>query len=516
MSGLVPPFLLGIDVGTTGCKTALLDVVGNPVAIAYREYPLKHPRISWVEHDAETGWWRAVVDTTREVLGSSGIDSKQIRGISISCTNALVAVDEEGNPLRPAIMQFDKRTVPQVDWIRSTVGDRIIEITGNQPSASGTSAPIILWIKENEPDIYARTHKFLWPGGFIVHKLTGRFTMEWSRASWTCLFETGSRHRWSEELLSAMGIDADKMPALSSPWAVAGEVTGQAASVTGLAKGTPVVAGMADTPAAGIGTGATFPGSTCHVIGSTARLCAVLDKPVFDPRVVNCCHGVPDCWFAMGVLENAGSSMKWFRDLFGQQEKYFESITGRSAYDYLDDQAELSPPGANGIVFLPYLNGERSPLWDPYSRGVLFGLSGSHQRGDILRAILEGVALAFAHNVELFENELGVKMREITLSGGGAKSTLWPQIHADVSGRRINVVQTKESEAIGNCILAGFGVGIHKDMSLAAEQMVRIERVVEPRREYADRYAELFSLYKDLYRHLKEDFPRLARIESRK
>ena len=218
----------------------------------------------------------------------------------------------------------------------------------------------------------------------------------------------------------------------------------------------------------------------------------------------------------MGVLENAGSSMKWFRDLFGQQEKYFESITGRSAYDYLDDQAELSPPGANGIIFLPYLNGERSPLWDPYSRGVLFGLSGSHQRGDILRAILEGVALAFAHNIELFENELGVKMREVTLSGGGAKSTLWPQIHADVSGRRINVVQMKESEAIGNCILAGFGVGIHKDMSRAAERMVRIERVVEPRREYADRYAELFSLYKDLYRHLKEDFSRLARIESRK
>ena len=513
MKPFTAPYLLGIDIGTTGCKTALLDVLGSPVALSYREYPLKHPRISWVEHDAETGWWRAAVDTTREVLATSGIDSKEIRGISISCTNALVAVDAEGNPLRPAIMQFDKRTIPQAEWIKSTIGDRVIEITGNQPSASGTSAPIILWIKENEPDIYARTHKFLWPGGFVVHKLTGRFTMEWSRASWTCLFETGGRQQWSEELLSAMDIAVEKMPALSPPWAVVGEVTGLAASITGLAKGTPVVAGMADTPAAGIGTGAASPGSTCHVIGSTARLCAVLDKPVFDPRVVNCCHGVPGCWFSMGVLESAGSSMKWFRDLFGQQERNFESMTGRSAFDYLDDQAALSPPGANGIIYLPYLSGERSPLWDPYARGVLFGLSGSHGRGDILRAILEGVALAFLHNIELFENELGVKMREIRLSGGGAKSRLWPQIHADVSGRRIHVVQTKESEAVGNCILAGFGVGIHRDMSQAAERMIRIERVVEPRSEYADRYAELYSLYKDLYRHLNEDFRRLARIE---
>jgi len=513
MNQFSAPFLLGIDVGTTGCKTELLDVEGNTVARSYREYPLIYPRISWVEHDAETGWWQATIDTTREVLAASRIDAREIKGVSISCTNALVAVDKAGNPLRPAIMQFDKRTISQVDWIKAKVGDKVKKITGNQPAASGTSAPIILWIKENEPEIFEKTYKFLWPGGFVIHKLTDQFTMEWSRASWTCLFETGGNKQWSKELCDAMDIPMEKLPDLYPSWQVVGQITDKAAEITGLAKGTPVVGGMADTPAAGIGTGAVLPGSTCHVIGTTARPCVVLDKPIFDSRVVNCCHGVPGCWFSLGVLENAGSSIKWFRDLFGQQEVSLSALTKKNAFDYLDEQAELSPPGANGIIYLPYLNGERSPIWDPYARGVLFGLSGSHKRADVIRAILEGVAFAFAHNIDLFENALGVKMEEVNLSGGGAKSRVWQQIHADVSGKRMNVVKVKESEAIGNSILAGYGVGIHKDMAAAAKQVIKIERVVEPRKEYAGRYADMFAIYKKIYEHVKEDFAELAKLK---
>ena len=239
MKSFTAPFLLGIDVGTTGCKTELLDIDGNTVARSYREYPLIYPRISWVEHDAETGWWQATVDTTREVLAESGIDAKEIKGVSVSCTNALVAVDKLGNPLRPAIMQFDKRTISQVQWIKAQVGDRVIQITGNQPAASGTSAPIILWIKENEPDIYAKTHKFLWPGGFVVHRLTNRFTMEWSRASWTCLFETGGKQQWSEELCNAMDIPVEKLPPLVPPWQVVGEVTETGRKDHGIGQGDP-------------------------------------------------------------------------------------------------------------------------------------------------------------------------------------------------------------------------------------------------------------------------------------
>jgi xylulokinase len=513
MEKFVAPFLLGIDVGTTGCKTELLDVEGNTLARAYREYPLIYPKISWVEHNAETGWWQATIDTTREVLQKSKVDPKEIKGVSISCTNALVAVDKDGNQLRPAIMQFDKRTIDQVNWIKAKIGDKVIRITGNQPAASGTSAPIILWIKENEPDIFKKTHKFMWPGGFVVQKLTGEFTMEWSRASWTCLFETGGKQRWSEELCADMDIPMDKLPDLCPSWKVVGEVTEKAAQLTGLAKGTPVVGGMADTPAGGIGTGAVSPGDTCHVIGTTARPCVVLGEPKFDSRVVNCCHAVPGCWFSLGVLENAGSSIKWFRDLFGQMEVSMAGLTGQNAFDYLDEEAERSVPGANGIIYLPYLNGERSPIWDPYARGVLFGLSGSHKRADVVRAILEGVAFAFAHNLELFETALGVRMKEVSLSGGGSKSRAWQQIHADVSGKAMKVVKVKESEAIGNSILAGYGVGIYKDMVSAARQVVKIERVVEPRKEYAERYAEMFQIYKNIYLHTKEDFGRLAKLK---
>ena len=320
----------------------------------------------------------------------------------------------------------------KVDRIKATVGDKVIKITGNQPAASGTSAPIILWIKENEPEIFAKTHKFLWPGGFVVHKVTGSFTMEWSRGKLDMPVRDGRKTAMVGRVVQRDG---------HSPWRscrrfirpgrLSGRLRTRRRPLRGLAKGTPVVGGMADTPAAGIGTGAVMPGATCHVIGTTARPCVVLDKPVFDSRVVNCCHGVPGCWFSLGVLENAGSSIKWFRDLFGQQEVSLSALTKTNAFDYLDEQAELSPPGANGIIYLPYLNGERSPIWDPYARGVLFGLSGSHKRSDVIRAILEGVAFAFAHNIDLFENALGVKMEEVNLSGGGAKSKIWQQIHAD-------------------------------------------------------------------------------------
>ena len=239
----------------------------------------------------------------------------------------------------------------------------------------------------------------------------------------------------------------------------------------------------------------------------------MLDKPKFDARFINCCHAVPNCWFSLGAIENAGLAIKWFRDLFGQQEVSLAQLTNRNAFEYLDNEAQQSPPGANGIIFLPYLAGERSPLWDPYARGVLFGLSVSHTRADVIRAILEGVAFTFVHNLEIFEGDLGMKMDEVFLSGGGAKSLIWPQIHADVSGKKVKVPKVKESEAIGNSILAGFGVGIYKDMVDAADRVVKVEKVVEPRREYFERYQAIFRIYKDLYLHLKEDFVNSAQVK---
>lgn len=454
------------------------------------------------------------MDTIQEVLSKSKIDPKEVKEISISCTNSLIAVDKEGNQLRPAIMQFDKQTISQVEKIKAKLGDKVIKITGNQPSASGTSAPIILWMKENEPEIFKKTHYFLWPGGFVNYKLTGQFTMEWSRASWTCLFETGGKQIWSKEICNALDIPMDKLPPLVPSWKIIGEITDKAAKITGLAKGTPVVGGMADTPAAGIGTGYVAPGRTCQIMGTTARPSVTLDKPIFDPRFINCCHAVPGCWFSLGAVDNAGLSIKWFRDQFGQQEVSLANLLKRNAFDLLDEEASLSPPGSNGIIFLPYLAGERSPIWDPYARGVLFGLSVTHTRSDIIRTILEGVTYTFLHNLEIFEGDMGMKMDEVFLSGGGSKSLVWQQMHADASGKRVKVVKVKESEAIGNSILAGFGVGIYKDMVEAADKVIKIEKVVEPIKANTERYQAFFRLYKKLYAHLKEDFVELSRLRQ--
>lgn len=505
-------YLLGIDVGTTGCKTELIGIEGDSVSKAYREYPLLFPRPSWVEQDPEEGWWKATVETIQEVLSESRIDPREIAGVSISCTNALVPVDKEGRPLRKAIMQLDKRTVEQARWINENFGNEVFEINGNRAAAGGTSAPIILWIKENEHELFEKTYKFLWPGGFIVQRLTGEFTMEWSRASWTCLFDTKKNQVWSEKLCNQMGIPIEKLPRLCPSWEVVGEVTQRASDLTGLAPHTPVTGGMADTPAAGIGTRAVAPGRTFHVIGTVGRPCVVQGKPVFDSRFINCCHAVPNCWFTLGATDASGLSIKWFRDLFGQQEVSLAKFLGRNSFDLFDEEAEQSSPGAKGLIYLPYLSGERSPIWDPYSRGVLFGLSVSHTRNDVIRAILEGVAYSFLHNLKIYEEELGLKIDQLFLSGGGAKSRLWAQIHADMCNKPVHVVKVKESEALGNAILAGFAVGIYPDMVEAADRVVKIERIYEPNKEAHERYQKLFDLYKKLYLHLKEDFYELNQM----
>jgi len=505
-------YLLGIDVGTTGCKTELIDINGVSIAKAYREYPLIFPKIGWVEEDPENAWWKSTVDTIQEVLMKSKANPRRIAGISISCTNALLPVDRNGTPLRNAIMQLDKRTISQARWINETMGEEVVKINGNRASASGTSAPIILWIKENEPQIFEKTYKFLWPGGFIIHRLTGEFTMEWSRASWTNLFETGGRKTWSEELCNKMGIPVGKLPPLYPSWEVVGEVTGEASKITGLAKGTLVVGGMADTPAAAVGSKVVLPGRSLYVLGTVGRPSVVLEKPVFDSRFVNCCHAVPNYWFSLGATDASGLSIKWFCDLFGQQEVSMGKQLNKSPFELLDYQAMQSPPGANGIIYLPYLTGERSPIWDPYAKGVFFGLSASHDRNDVIRAILEGVAYSFLDNLKIYEDELGIKINEVLFSGGGANSEIWPQIFADMCGKPVHVVKVKESEAIGNAILAGFGVGIYKNMIEAAEQIVKVEKILEPRREYYKRYTELFQLYKSIYNHLKDDFVSLNKI----
>lgn len=509
--------LLGIDVGTTGTKAELITTKGESIVSAYKEYPLLYPRPNWVETDPEGGWWEACVETIQKIVSQNDVNPSNIAGISISCTNALVAVDKEGKALHNAIMQLDKRTVPQANWIVDRVGaEKIGEITGNRVAAGATSAPIILWMKENKPELFEKTYKFLWPTGFVIAKLTGHYTMEWSRASWTCFFDTGKNRTYSKELCEKMGIPIEKLPTTCPPWEIIGEVSKRAAKETGLAEGTPVVGGMADTPAAALGTNATKPNDFFYVLGTVGRPVLILGKPKFDTRFLNCCHAVPDTWMSLAALDGGSVNLRWFRDIFGQLEVSISDLIDESPYVLLDQEAEKSPPGAGGLIYFPYISGSRANvIWDSNAKAILFGANLATKREDVIRAILEGVTFALRHNQEAYEEDVGARIDKVMMSGGGSNSRLWRQITADITGKPVHAIKRTASESIGNAVLAGFGTGIFDDIGEAANQMVEVVDIIEPREEYKQVYDELFELYKELYDSIKGEFSKLMSISNK-
>lgn len=503
------PFLLGIDVGTTGCKTELFDENANSKAKAYQDYPITHPEIGWAEENPEE-WWEAVVNNTRNVLKASNVNPGQIKGLAISCTNACVPVDKKGNALRNAIMQIDRRTVPQAERIKRNLGEEIFDITGNRVAPGSFSAPIILWIKEKEPRIFEETYKFMVPTGFIVQRLTGKFTVDWSRGATTLLF--GIRNKeWSEKLCSKMGIPLEKLPSTSPSWQVVGEVTERAAKITGLKEGTLVIAGCMDTVAAAVGSGALRGGDMFCIIGSVARMCAILDRPFFDKRFLNTCHATPEAWLAIGCVNGAGLSLKWFMNNFGNQEVDLAEKIGVSPFSVLDMEAENSPPGARGIVYLPYIAAERSPIWNPTARGVIFGLNLESERCNVVRAFYEGVAFAIRHNLEVLETVLKREAKNVKVSGGGAKSKLWRQIIADTCEKRMIPTVPFDTEPLGDALIAGVGAGVYRNLEEATSRLLS-EEAANPRKEFRERYSQLFALYINLYSHLMRDFKQLSKI----
>jgi xylulokinase len=505
--------LMGIDVGTSGCKVALFDLRGSLQAEAYRSYPLVHPKPGWVEEEPLQGWWKAASEGIREVLTLSRIPAESIGGISISCTNALVCVDRNGAPLRNAIMQIDRRSIPQTESLQRLVGEkRIFQAAGNRIAPGTFSAPLILWIKENEPEIFDRTFKFLVPTGFLVHQLTGEYVMDWSRGATTLLFETGGSRSWSAELCEMTGIPEEKLPRSCPSWEVVGEVSRLASEETGLAPGTPVVAGAMDTVAAALGSGVVSSGESFYVLGSVGRICLCLDQPAFDARFINTCHCVPDYWISIACTNGAGLSLRWFKEQLGEWETAKARETGESPFRLLDSQALRSLPGANRLLYLPYLAGERSPIWDPYARGVLFGLDAAHQKGDLVRAFMEGAAFAARDNFESFETGLKRRIEGVRMSGGGSRSILWQEITADILGKELAILELPDTETFGNALLAGLGTGIYPDIRKTATEMAKIAKWVKPRRRNTELYARLYRLYKQVYAHLKGDFRELGAL----
>lgn len=505
-------YLMGIDLGTSGTKTVLFDREGTVVASSSAEYPLYQEKNGWVEQDPQD-WWQAASDTIADVIERTGIDAGEIRGVGISGQmHGLVMLDAGGNILRRSIIWCDQRTAAECAEITEKVGARrLIEITAN-PALTGFTASKILWVRNHEPELYARCAHILLPKDFIRYKLTGDFATEVSDASGMQLLDVPGRC-WSGEVLEKLEIDRALLPKVYESPEVTGVILEEAGKITRLKPGTPVVGGAGDNAAAAVGTGVVRDGKAFTTIGTSGVVFAHTDKPAIDPkgRVHTFCCAVPGAWHVMGVTQAAGLSLKWYKDNFCADEVQTACGLGVDPYYILDKQAARSPIGANRLLYLPYLMGERTPHLDPDCRGVFFGLSGMHTKYDLLRAVMEGVTYSQRDSVEILR-EMGVTTDEMLACGGGGSSALWRQMLADTYNCPVKTVKSKEGPALGAAILAGVGAGLYSSVQAACDQMVQTNPEQAPVEENVPQYEAAYQVYRSLYPSLKENFKLLSHM----
>ena len=505
-------YLLGIDVGTTGSKSLLINEKGQVIASATVEYPMYTPQPQWAEQNPED-WWQATAESIRQVLAQSGANASQVAGIGLTGQmHGLVLLNKNGTVLRPCIMWNDQRTGPQCAWITDKVGSkRVLQLTGN-PVLPGFTAPKIIWVREHEPQVYEQAAKVLLPKDYIRYRLTGEFATEVSDASGTSLFDVGQR-RWSQEMLEALDIPAEWLPECYESPVVSGRISRAVAEITGLQAGTPVVGGGGDQAAQAVGSGIIESGLVSVTVGTSGVVFASTDEFTVEPegRLHAFCHAVPNKWHLMGVMLSAGGSFRWYRDALGQTEKEVASLIGKDPYELLTAEAARAPAGSEGLIFLPYLTGERTPYPDPNARGVFMGLTLRHDKAHLVRAVLEGVAYGLRDSLELMR-DLGVEISQIRASGGGARSDLWRQILADVFDTELVVINVTEGAAYGAALLAGVGVGVYKDVTEACQQTIEVVQHTEPAKKNAALYQEFYLVYRTLYGALKPSFDRVSQI----
>ena len=507
-------YLLGIDLGTSGTKTVLFSEDGRPVSAHTVEYPMYQPKNGWAEQDPED-WWRAAAEGIRKVLEKGGAAPKDVAGVGLSGQmHGLVMLDKNGGVLRSAIIWCDQRTGEQCDEMARRIGvKRVIEITANPPMTGFTAAKI-MWVKQNQPEVYAKCAHILLPKDFIRYKLTGEFATEVSDAAGMQLMDVPKRI-WSKEMLSMLGISENLLARMHESPDVTGKVHQEGAKATGLLPGTPVVGGAGDNAAAAVGTGVVRSGRAFTTLGTSGVVYAVSDTVSIDPegRVHTLCASVPGKWTVMSCTQAAGLSLRWLRDTCCHEEVQEAKKRGVDPYVVMTEKASQVPIGAQGLVYLPYLMGERSPHPDPDCRGVFFGLSAMHDRSHLIRAVMEGVAYSQAECVEVFR-EMKVPIREMMACGGGGRSPLWRQMLSDLYGCTVSTIQADEGPALGAAILAGVGTGVYASVEAACDRIVKTENDLPPIPENSRAYEGYFRLYKKLYRSLKEDYKALAALNG--
>jgi xylulokinase len=498
-------FLLGIDVSTTGAKALLIDEQGGLGSSATTPLTLFTPRPLWSEQDPRE-WWSGVAASIHQALAQAGVGGEAVAAVGLTGQmHGLVLLDQAGQVLRPAILWNDQRTGPQCDEIRRRLGkERLIQITGND-ALTGFTAPKILWVKQNEPEIYARAAKILLPKDYIRYRLTGGYAMDKADGSGTILFNLAERD-WSPEVLTALEIPAGWLPPTYEGPQVTGQVSQAAAEETGLAVGTPVVAGGGDQSAQAVGVGAVEAGIIALTLGTSGVVFATTPAALVEPqgRLHAFCHALPDRWHLMGVMLSAAGSLQWYRD----------SLTPGLDFDELINESRDIPPGSEGLLFLPYLTGERTPHPDPLARGAWVGLTVRHERPHLTRAVLEGVAFGLKDSFTLIQQAGLGDIRQVRISGGGAKSPLWQQIMADVLGVELVTVNTAEGAAYGAALLAAVGAGVYPDVPAACQATIHLTGSTPPSGE-SGAYQDYYPRYRALYPALAGEFAALSEMVDR-
>ena len=505
-------YLIGIDLGTSGTKTVLFDENGNAICSATEEYPMYQPENGWAEQNP-ADWWSACIVTLKKVLHESGINTGDISGIGFSGQmHGSVMLDEAGEVIGNSIIWCDGRTVKECAEITDRVGaSRLVELTANHALTSFTAGNI-LWVRNNEPEKYKRCRHILLPKDYLRYKLTGKYGAEPGDASGMNLMDINKR-TWSDEVLSKLDIDAGLLPEIGESSDIAGYITSEAASLTGLKEGTPVVYGTGDNAAAAIGTGVVEKGKAFITIGTSGVIFAHTDSVAIDPqgRVNTFCAAVPNSWVVFGCTLAAGMSLQWLRNNFFLPEMKVAEGLGQDPYNIMTAQAERVPIGANRLLFLPYLMGERSPILDPNARGVFFGLSGIHNKYDMLRSVMEGVIYAQRQCLDVHRS-MGIEFNEIYATGGGGTSPLWRQMIADIFDLPVVTIQNREGPALGAAILAGVGTGLYPNIPEACKKIIKTNEPQLPAAVNSKQYEPYYKLFCDLYPSMKSGFQRLSEL----
>jgi len=488
--------VLGVDVGTGGTRAVVVGESGRILSSATEEHePFASPQIGWAEQNPED-WWRACGIAVRKALAIAALGGDQIGCVGFSGQmHGAVMLDATDEVVRPALIWCDVRTEKQCQELSEKVGaEALIRLTCN-PALPNFTLTKFLWVRENEPENWKRVRSVMLPKDYVRFRLTGESATDMADASGTLLLDVAHR-RWSHEVLQAAGMDESLLPRLFESSEICGKVSPSGAAATGLQPGTPVVAGAGDQAAGAVGMGIVAPGAVSATIGTSGVVFAATDRPALDSkgRLHTFCHAVPGRWHLMGVTQAAGLSLRWFRDRFGAAG----NEDGRDAYERLTAEAAALPPGSDGLLWAPYLMGERTPHLDPNARAALIGLTASHTRGHVVRAILEGVAFSLRDSFTLFA-EMGVPVRNIRLGGGGARSPLWRQIQADVYGREVEVLEAEEGAAYGAAILAGVGAGVWSSVDTACSEVVKVAQRVAPQPAVVERMNASYAAYRRIY-----------------